>query len=160
MGAAERTVRSSVTAGESGAPSQSNLARCFARSEEHTSEFQSRLHLVCRLLLEKKKTQSLTPPPTHQRPCALVSRHSIPIQTYYRDRELTHIKSLHSQNTFARYCSITSCQVVLQQRLCVTRMLRTVRILISDMLTMSVTSKVYKKLIVLHMLTIVKLRLI
>src|SRR2546429_2618151 len=27
------------------------------RSEEHTSEFQSRLHLVCRLLLEKKKTR-------------------------------------------------------------------------------------------------------
>src|SRR2546429_5208657 len=26
------------------------------RSEEHTSELQSRLHLVCRLLLEKKKT--------------------------------------------------------------------------------------------------------
>src|SRR2546429_3202538 len=29
------------------------------RSEEHTSELQSRLHLVCRLLLEKKKTQEL-----------------------------------------------------------------------------------------------------
>src|SRR2546429_4659015 len=28
------------------------------RSEEHTSELQSRLHLVCRLLLEKKKKQS------------------------------------------------------------------------------------------------------
>src|SRR2546429_5597129 len=28
------------------------------RSEEHTSELQSRLHLVCRLLLEKKKTES------------------------------------------------------------------------------------------------------
>src|SRR2546422_6835210 len=28
----------------------------FPRSEEHTSELQSRLHLVCRLLLEKKKT--------------------------------------------------------------------------------------------------------
>src|SRR2546422_7521455 len=27
----------------------------FLRSEEHTSELQSRLHLVCRLLLEKKK---------------------------------------------------------------------------------------------------------
>src|SRR5687768_17962511 len=27
------------------------------RSEEHTSELQSRLHLVCRLLLEKKKEQ-------------------------------------------------------------------------------------------------------
>src|SRR3989449_7261719 len=27
----------------------------YGRSEEHTSELQSRLHLVCRLLLEKKK---------------------------------------------------------------------------------------------------------
>src|SRR2546422_7833675 len=31
-----------------------------SRSEEHTSELQSRLHLVCRLLLEKKKTQKYT----------------------------------------------------------------------------------------------------
>src|SRR2546422_6458813 len=30
-----------------------------ARSEEHTSELQSRLHLVCRLLLEKKKALCL-----------------------------------------------------------------------------------------------------
>src|SRR2546429_3106047 len=30
------------------------------RSEEHTSELQSRLHLVCRLLLEKKKVRSNT----------------------------------------------------------------------------------------------------
>src|SRR5687768_3256919 len=30
----------------------------IGRSEEHTSELQSRLHLVCRLLLEKKKTKS------------------------------------------------------------------------------------------------------
>src|SRR2546422_1616155 len=29
----------------------------ISRSEEHTSELQSRLHLVCRLLLEKKKNQ-------------------------------------------------------------------------------------------------------
>src|SRR3989442_12738330 len=29
-----------------------------ARSEEHTSELQSRPHLVCRLLLEKKKTEN------------------------------------------------------------------------------------------------------
>src|SRR5690625_6815233 len=35
-----------------------------ARSEEHTSELQSRGHLVCRLLLEKKKT----PPPAHPTP--------------------------------------------------------------------------------------------
>src|SRR2546422_7943359 len=31
------------------------VPRSHARSEEHTSELQSRLHLVCRLLLEKKK---------------------------------------------------------------------------------------------------------
>src|SRR2546422_5356890 len=31
--------------------------RARRRSEEHTSELQSRLHLVCRLLLEKKKTE-------------------------------------------------------------------------------------------------------
>src|SRR2546422_7375022 len=29
------------------------------RSEEHTSELQSRLHLVCRLLLEKKKSETM-----------------------------------------------------------------------------------------------------
>src|SRR5436305_3901558 len=32
-----------------------------ARSEEHTSELQSRPHLVCRLLLEKKKNLSFSP---------------------------------------------------------------------------------------------------
>src|SRR5438309_7442253 len=31
-------------------------ARDLRRSEEHTSELQSQFHLVCRLLLEKKKT--------------------------------------------------------------------------------------------------------
>src|SRR5207253_10299649 len=35
-----------------------------ARSEEHTSELQSRGHLVCRLLLEKKKMIKPIPPPT------------------------------------------------------------------------------------------------
>src|SRR2546422_5180040 len=35
-----------------------------ARSEEHTSELQSRLHLVCRLLLEKKKTKRNHTQPT------------------------------------------------------------------------------------------------
>src|SRR5262245_64558645 len=33
------------------------LLAADARSEEHTSELQSLRHLVCRLLLEKKKTQ-------------------------------------------------------------------------------------------------------
>src|SRR3712207_8989285 len=34
-----------------------------ARSEEHTSELQSRQYLVCRLLLEKKKSRPRRPPP-------------------------------------------------------------------------------------------------
>src|SRR5258708_27238398 len=44
----------------------------LARSEEHTSELQSPDHLVCRLLLEKKKTlanwcSALFPPPPRDR---------------------------------------------------------------------------------------------
>src|SRR5690625_6532388 len=34
-----------------------DISRAAYRSEEHTSELQSRGHLVCRLLLEKKNTQ-------------------------------------------------------------------------------------------------------
>src|SRR5690554_7098968 len=44
--------------GENGIPSHSDagaFVRALKRSEEHTSELQSRPHLVCRLLLEKKK---------------------------------------------------------------------------------------------------------
>src|SRR2546422_6596060 len=37
-------------------PAPARLPRA-ERSEEHTSELQSRLHLVCRLLLEKKKKE-------------------------------------------------------------------------------------------------------
>src|SRR2546422_6411454 len=43
------------------------------RSEEHTSELQSRLHLVCRLLLEKKKRAP-------ERTCASVLWHQGPIK--------------------------------------------------------------------------------
>src|SRR5699024_9304413 len=38
-----------------------------ARSEEHTSELQSRFDLVCRLLLEKKKRKMIRTQPTHSR---------------------------------------------------------------------------------------------
>src|SRR4051794_41871069 len=38
------------------------------RSEEHTSELQSPVHLVCRLLLEKKKQQPRPCAPLHHRP--------------------------------------------------------------------------------------------
>src|SRR5436305_8299184 len=48
--------------------SQLPLPGCSAlrkRSEEHTSELQSRPHLVCRLLLEKKKNRPLPTPQPH-----------------------------------------------------------------------------------------------
>src|SRR5690625_5965514 len=37
----------------------SNISKARPRSEEHTSELQSRGHLVCRLLLEKKKKKQI-----------------------------------------------------------------------------------------------------
>src|SRR5256886_7429835 len=40
------------------------------RSEEHTSELQSQSNLVCRLLLEKKKSKNI-----NDLPCALIQRH-------------------------------------------------------------------------------------
>src|SRR5690625_6076984 len=46
------------------------LSRFSPRSEEHTSELQSRGHLVCRLLLEKKKKFPSTPTLTTS-PCKL-----------------------------------------------------------------------------------------
>src|SRR3712207_7503978 len=39
-------------------PSMSTGVRAGSRSEEHTSELQSRQYLVCRLLLEKKKKKT------------------------------------------------------------------------------------------------------
>src|SRR2546425_5544711 len=46
--------------GDAGAALESKLdcARAGWRSEEHTSELQSLAYLVCRLLLEKKKTEN------------------------------------------------------------------------------------------------------
>src|SRR2546422_3842472 len=41
---------------------RTSCARRSTRSEEHTSELQSRLHLVCRLLLEKKKMTEYVAP--------------------------------------------------------------------------------------------------
>src|SRR2546422_4523590 len=43
------------------------------RSEEHTSELQSRLHLVCRLLLEKKKMMDCYKTPVEPAECSLES---------------------------------------------------------------------------------------
>src|SRR2546422_4167411 len=44
------------------------------RSEEHTSELQSRLHLVCRLLLEKKKLRTERCARARTTPCCTLER--------------------------------------------------------------------------------------
>src|SRR5260370_27352352 len=58
-----RSGRSSAAAGsffaEASAPGGSRNGFTEMRSEEHTSELQSHLNLVCRLLLEKKKKQNI-----------------------------------------------------------------------------------------------------
>src|SRR2546422_1136142 len=63
----ERVVRERPAVGERDAAQNLGLALGavgaavgLQRSEEHTSELQSRLHLVCRLLLEKKKKKHTT----------------------------------------------------------------------------------------------------
>src|SRR3712207_7853108 len=68
VGAAGRGRRAAPRPGPAGAGGSLDLARSLPpvaarraggpRSEEHTSELQSRQYLVCRLLLEKKKTTS------------------------------------------------------------------------------------------------------
>src|SRR2546429_5669995 len=58
------------------------VGRRRGRSEEHTSELQSRLHLVCRLLLEKKK-KKVDSEPRLRRPLVF-------IDPYLHDVRLWH----------------------------------------------------------------------
>src|SRR2546422_4340092 len=53
--AAQRRWQPQLQHGERFLQAFAHTGRGIGRSEEHTSELQSRLHLVCRLLLEKKK---------------------------------------------------------------------------------------------------------
>src|SRR5258707_11862983 len=48
----------------SATPFKRGLLRTDGRSEEHTSELQSRQYIVCRLLLEKKNKPSIQRPPS------------------------------------------------------------------------------------------------
>src|SRR2546422_1830100 len=57
-------------------PPSCALGARTTRSEEHTSELQSRLHLVCRLLLEKKKKHKTTSRPHEHRHIAANMRNN------------------------------------------------------------------------------------
>src|SRR2546429_683059 len=69
MGAGRSKVATSQASKISATKSDPNWSAAYGklplRSEEHTSELQSRLHLVCRLLLEKKNQTSYTYIYTH-----------------------------------------------------------------------------------------------
>src|SRR6266481_9488587 len=58
-------------------PAIASLPHCWTRSEEHTSELQSQFHLVCRLLLEKKKKKILRPLLLRKKYSHLMNRYSI-----------------------------------------------------------------------------------
>src|SRR3712207_7630642 len=60
-----RTPRGAAVTGRVRRPGRGPCHGRGVRSEEHTSELQSRQYLVCRLLLEKKKTSTNIPPPDH-----------------------------------------------------------------------------------------------
>src|SRR5256884_1852521 len=70
--------------------------RMQSRSEEHTSELQSRLHLVCRLLLEKK-----TPGNHSNFPKAQESALAYPLETFGRIR---HTGKCSYLSTFPGFC--------------------------------------------------------
>src|SRR3712207_8148789 len=80
--ASSRTRRMRSTRACPGARSQPTAPSTSSRSEEHTSELQSRQYLVCRLLLEKKKKNSYnfithTPTLTFALPILLILHHYI-----------------------------------------------------------------------------------
>src|SRR3712207_7136428 len=60
-GCARSSCPTCPTARSSSSPGAPRRLRLGGRSEEHTSELQSRQYLVCRLLLEKKKTEFQSP---------------------------------------------------------------------------------------------------
>src|SRR5205809_3518295 len=56
-------------------PRKRRVEAQLVRSEEHTSELQSRLHLVCRLLLEKKNTETAIAAAACGRDCIAILHH-------------------------------------------------------------------------------------
>src|SRR2546429_6949282 len=68
------------------------IARRRGRSEEHTSELQSRLHLVCRLLLEKKNDNILRA--LHA--AHLPTHHASPLPRFTASRLSSRARLIHT----------------------------------------------------------------
>src|SRR5580693_3899561 len=72
-----RSVRHRVL-GPAARPAARRVRRTAPRSEEHTSELQSQFHLVCRLLLEKKKRFAREDPSRLSRAAEVARRRHVP----------------------------------------------------------------------------------
>src|SRR3712207_7222373 len=99
------TARSSPdrsTAASSGSASMRASGRTGpTRSEEHTSELQSRQYLVCRLLLEKKKKEKIVFDLIKQ-----IVHHDIIDQTFTCDVTLLHIITIDDTTMYVDYILI------------------------------------------------------
>src|SRR2546422_5490062 len=88
-------------------PTSLRWTRRRQRSEEHTSELQSRLHLVCRLLLEKKKKTTIIQSRTHSVPriqkpkkvSRMPNHNTTQGTTHNLKTNSTEISEAHTQNT-------------------------------------------------------------
>src|SRR6266498_2771048 len=79
------------------------FSRCASRSEEHTSELQSRPHLVCRLLLEKKKQTRLLGFP-QLRLLWRFRRHMTLFSFFFNDTATTEIYTLSLHDALPISC--------------------------------------------------------
>src|SRR2546422_4073002 len=75
------------------------------RSEEHTSELQSRLHLVCRLLLEKKNsTTTEAKAKSSAPPSLIILRFSLPPEVITDAESLVSVMTSHVHSISRGYC--------------------------------------------------------
>src|SRR5687768_18296089 len=77
-----RSGQADLVGGDLGGPALAQrVLDLLARSEEHTSELQSRLHLVCRLLLEKKHSTLLPSRHDTRRTDTVIPMRQLPVWT-------------------------------------------------------------------------------
>src|SRR5256885_2447615 len=89
----------------------SKCVACGARSEEHTSELQSPCNIVCRLLLEKKKTLSSGSLLFERRDVAALSGRSLPRLRLARRGRALRLSFLRPSLTSASYAPPPAAQV-------------------------------------------------
>src|SRR5690554_7251666 len=87
---------------------------CPQRSEEHTSELQSRPHLVCRLLLEKKKKKMITQYMVHAVPIP-PTEHNLRTPSDQNHRPTTSLTATLS-HAIQSHCSRCVCCELIDHR--------------------------------------------